>query len=81
MVQRESDSCILEKVSKFVPLFTGSAGEKKRRAGTENVPGIVGIGTAAKRAADTREERTASEVEVRDYLIDRVLKGDSCTAD
>ena len=30
--------------------------------------------TAAKRAADTREERTASEVEVRDYLIDRVLK-------
>ena len=52
----------------------GGAQERKRRAGTENVPGIVGMGTAAKRAADTREERTANEVEVRDYLIDRVLK-------
>ena len=50
------------------------AQERKRRAGTENVPGIVGIGTAAKRAANTREERVAKEIEVRDYLIDRVLK-------
>ncbi len=52
----------------------GGAQERKRRAGTENVPGIVGIGTAAKRAANTREERVAKETEVRDYLIDRVLK-------
>ena len=52
----------------------GGAQERKRRAGTENVPGIVGIGTAAKRAANTREERVAKEIEVRDYLIDRVLK-------
>ena len=51
----------------------GGAQERKRRAGTENVPGIVGIGTAAKRAADSMEERTAKEREVRDYLIDRVL--------
>ena len=52
----------------------GGAQERKRRAGTENVPGIVRIGTAAKRAANTREERVAKEIEVRDYLIDRVLK-------
>ena len=52
----------------------GGAQERKRRAGTENVPGIVAIGTAAKRAANTREERVAKEIEVRDYLIDRVLK-------
>ena len=52
----------------------GGAQERKHRAGTENVPGIVGIGTAAKRAANTREERVAKEIEVRDYLIDRVLK-------
>ena len=52
----------------------GGAQERRRRAGTENVPGIVGIGTAAKRAANTREERVAKEIEVRDYLIDRVLK-------
>lgn len=64
----------IRKGVKIRSFIHGGAQERKRRAGTENVPGIVGIGTAAKRAADTREERTASEVEVRDYLIDRVLK-------
>ena len=51
----------------------GGAQERKRRAGTENVPGIVGFGTAAKRAADSMQERTAKEIELRDYMIDRVL--------
>lgn len=64
----------IRKGVKIRSFIHGGAQERKRRAGTENVPGIVGIGTAAQRAADTREERTASEVEVRDYLIDRVLK-------
>ena len=50
----------------------GGAQERKRRAGTENVPGIVGYGVAAKRAADTMAERTAREIELRDYLIDRI---------
>ena len=50
----------------------GGAQERKRRAGTENVPGIVGMGAAAKRAFDTMEERTGKEREVRDYLIQRV---------
>ena len=52
----------------------GGAQERKRRAGTENVPGIVGLGTAVKRAVATMQERTDKEVELRDYLIDRVLK-------
>lgn len=52
----------------------GGAQERKRRAGTENVPGIVGYGVAAKRAAETMEERTKKERELRDYLIERVLK-------
>lgn len=64
----------IRKGVKIRSFIHGGAQERKRRAGTENVPGIVGMGTAAKRAADTREERTAGEVEVRDYLIDRVLK-------
>ena len=50
----------------------GGAQERKRRAGTENVPGIVGYGVAAKRAADTMAERTAREIELRDYLIGRI---------
>jgi len=50
----------------------GGAQERKRRAGTENVPGIVGMGAAVKRAFDTMEERTGKEREVRDYLIQRV---------
>lgn len=52
----------------------GGAQERKRRAGTENVPGIVGYGVAAKRAAETMETRTAKERELRDYFIERVLK-------
>ena len=52
----------------------GGAQERKRRAGTENVPGIVGLGTAVARAIRTMEERTKLEKEIRDYLIDRVLK-------
>ena len=50
----------------------GGAQERKRRAGTENVPGIVGYGAAAKRAADSMAERTAKEIELRDYLIGRI---------
>ena len=51
----------------------GGAQERKRRAGTENVPGIVGFGKAVERAMNSMEERTAKEREVRDYLIERVL--------
>ncbi|MDD6615644.1 MAG: cysteine desulfurase NifS, partial [Lachnospiraceae bacterium] len=52
----------------------GGAQERKRRAGTENVPGIVGYGKAAEEAVSTMKERTAKEIELRDYLIDRILK-------
>ena len=52
----------------------GGAQERKRRAGTENVPGIVGYGKAAEMAASTMPERTAKEIELRDYMISRILK-------
>ncbi len=52
----------------------GGAQERKRRAGTENVPGIVGLGKAAQLAMEEMEERSRRETELRDYLIDRVLK-------
>ena len=51
----------------------GGSQERKRRAGTENVPGIIGLGTAVKRAADTMEDRAKKEAQLRDYLIERVL--------
>ena len=51
----------------------GGGQERKRRAGTENVPGIIGIGTATERAMRTMKERTARETELRDYLIERIL--------
>lgn len=52
----------------------GGAQERKRRAGTENVPGIVGYGAAAARALKTMKERTAGEIELRDYMIERIRK-------
>lgn len=52
----------------------GGAQERKRRAGTENIPGIVGMGAATRRAVSTMKERTDREKELRDYMIDRVLK-------
>lgn len=52
----------------------GGAQERKRRAGTENVPGIIGMAKAAQMAADDMEERTAHERKLRDYMIERILK-------
>lgn len=55
------------------PLLYGGAQEKGRRAGTLNVPGIVGFGKAAALAKETMQERCTRETELRDHLIDRVL--------
>ncbi len=50
----------------------GGAQERSRRAGTENVPGIVGLGAAVSRAMRIMEEKTKKEIELRDYLIKRI---------
>ena len=63
----------IRKGVKIRSFIHGGAQERKRRAGTENVPGIVGLGTAARRAAETMKERAEKESTLRDYLIERVL--------
>ncbi len=64
----------IRKGVKICSFVHGGAQERKRRAGTENIPGIVGLGAATKRAVENMKERTGKETELRDYLIDRVLK-------
>lgn len=62
----------IRKGVKIRSFIHGGAQERRRRAGTENVPGIVGFGKAVERAVSTMEERTAKEIEMRDYLIQRI---------
>ena len=64
----------IRKGVKIRSFIHGGAQERKRRAGTENVPGIVGLGKAVERAMATMEERTSKERELRDYLMNRVMK-------
>lgn len=52
----------------------GGAQERSRRAGTENVPGIVGFGAAAERAGKMLDEKMKTEEKLRDYLIGRLEK-------
>ncbi len=60
--------------AKIDTLIHGGAQERARRAGTHNVPGIVGMGAAAQIAAQKMEENAARQREVRDYAIGRILR-------
>lgn len=55
-------------------LIHGGAQERSRRAGTENIPGIVGFGKAIERAVRIMPEKTQKEIELRDYLIDQIYE-------
>lgn len=63
----------IRKGVKIRSFIHGGAQERKRRAGTENVPGIVGFGKAVEIAIATMDKRIKQETELRDYLIDRIL--------
>lgn len=52
----------------------GGAQERNRRAGTENVPGIVGLEAATMLALGRMEEKASKEAELRDYLTERIEK-------
>lgn len=57
-------------------LIEGGAQEKGRRAGTENVPAIVGMAAALKDACDHMEENTKKLISMREQLIEGILKID-----
>jgi cysteine desulfurase len=63
----------IRKGIKIKPLIHGGAQERNRRAGTENVPGIVGFGEAAKLAADEMEAEAERLSKLRDKLINGIL--------
>lgn len=64
----------IRKGVKIRSFIHGGAQERKRRAGTHNVPGIVGFGKAAELAFRNLDETIRYESELRDHLIERVLK-------
>ena len=57
---------------KIRSLIHGGAQERGRRAGTENVPAVAGLGAAVKIAFDNMDERTEKISELRDYLMERI---------
>jgi cysteine desulfurase len=59
---------------KIKPLIHGGAQERSRRAGTENVPGIVGIGEAVRLATEELEEESKRLIYLRDKLIKGILE-------
>ena len=63
----------IRKGVKIRSFIHGGSQERSRRAGTHNVPGIVGMAKAASLAVEQMNERMAYETKLRDHLIERVL--------
>ena len=58
----------VRKGTKLVPFMTGGSHERKRRAGTENVPAVVGLGVAARLALARLPEMATRVATLRDHL-------------
>lgn len=63
----------MKNTAKLEPFIHGGAQERARRAGTSNVPGIVGMGKAVKLALDTLDKDTHTIINMRNYIVDRIL--------
>lgn len=63
----------MKNTAKLEPFIHGGAQERARRAGTSNVPGIVGMGQAVRLALDTLDKDTHTIINMRNYIIGRIL--------
>lgn len=63
----------MKNTAKLEPFIHGGAQERARRAGTSNVPGIVGMGQAVWLALSTLDKDTQSIINMRNYIVDRIL--------
>jgi cysteine desulfurase len=64
----------VRKGTRVTPFIRGGAQERNRRAGTENVPGIVGLAKALEVACASLEERSAKITKLRDKLIEGIFE-------
>ncbi|HEX7561003.1 MAG TPA: cysteine desulfurase family protein [Candidatus Humimicrobiaceae bacterium] len=64
----------IRKGTKIMPLILGGGQEKGRRSGTENIPGIAGLASAARAGFKTLDDRIAKLTAMREYLKTKLLK-------
>jgi cysteine desulfurase len=64
----------IRKGTKIMPLILGGGQEKGRRSGTENIPGIAGLASAARAGFKTLDDRIAKLTSMREYLKTELLK-------
>ena len=69
----------IRKGAKITPLLHGGDQEKRRRASTLNVPGIVGFGRAVELAAESMQAESVRQAVLRDRLVEGLLSGISDT--
>jgi cysteine desulfurase len=64
----------IRKGTKIMPLILGGGQEKGRRSGTENIPGIAGLASAARAGFKTFDDRIVKLTAMREYLKKELLK-------
>lgn len=69
----------IKKNTKINPIISGGGQQEGMRSGTENVPGIAGIGQASKDCYDHLEHNVQIMTELKDYLIDRLSEIEGVT--
>jgi cysteine desulfurase len=70
----------IKRGTRMLPIVTGGKHERNRRAGTENVPGIAGLGVAARLAGGKLGAEATRVAALRDRLEEGILRGVPGTA-